>query len=212
MGKNKGGKALRTMVISMLLLIVLCTGVGIGVAKTINYRMNGMKVTGIVTVVGTQDDPNYVESMYRAPNGLFYFCETIFNGSPYVAQSFEGYVLPNEPDKIYRMPDRNLVIVAVILFLIIDSVLIFLFVWSLAIYRINKTLSRRGIHVQGEATMITKRAEFVHDCVMNFEDEEGQLQTVKVRFTKSIPIVGNKYPLLYYKTESGKLLCDLIEL
>lgn len=211
MGKNKGPKALKTMTICAVLLIVLCVSVGIGVSKTIKYRYNGKKVSAVVTVVGVEGDPRYVESMYNF-DGRLRFGETIFNGDPYVAQSFEGYVLPDEPDKIYRMPDRALAIAAIILFVLIGCVLVFLFVWSYAIYRMNKLLSLHGIHVQGEATMITKRAKFVYDCIMNFEDGEGQLQTVKVQFNKSIPIVGEKYPLLYYKTESGKLFCDLIEL
>lgn len=211
MGKNKGPRALKTMVICAILFTILCVGVGMGVVKTMNYKMNGKKVSAVVTVVGSEDDPTYVESMYNF-DGRLRFGETIFNGEPYVAQSFEGYVLPGEPDKIYRMPDTALVVTALFLLFVIDSVLIFLFARANIMYRINKTLSLHGIHVMGELIMMNKRAEFVYDCIMNFKDEEEQLQTVKVQFTKSIPIVGERYPLLYYKTGDGKLLCDLIEL
>lgn len=213
MGKNKGAKSLRTIIVCTLLLIVLTVGVCIGVGKTVKYRVSGVKVEAVITVVGEEGDPDYIEAMYQGEDGRYRYGKVIFNGKPKIGETFEAYVLPDNPlSDIYRMPETWLTVTAIVLFAAIVIVLAVMIAKAAIVHKGNRLLSQHGIHVKGEVITITRKGDFEFDCNVNFRDNEGELHTMIVTFNRSIPQQNGEYPLLYYKDKKGRIYCDLIEL
>ncbi len=213
MGKNKGYNSMMTFIYCLIILVVLPVSIFIGARKTIDYRLNGTPVDAEVAVVTKIGRTAYVvEAIYYDDGGRLHICETVYNGIAHVGDRFTGYVLPDVPDKLYRMPALWVLIVFLMLYGGLVLTCVILLVKSFKVHRENRLLSEKGIIAKAVILNVNKRKSFVYDCFVNFTDSEGTQQTVMVTFTKSVPAPDTECSIVYCYTPGGRLIHDLIEL
>ncbi len=212
MGKNKGYKSMISAIVCFIFMAAGAVCIFLAARTTLTYRFSGKKTVAVVTASMKGGRFRSVEAMYYDENNRPHFCETVYNGIATVGDEFEAYIHPDDPNKLLRMPKTWLIVLFLLLFgsMFIGG-LIGLILSVRTHHRIT-SLSKSGTTVQAEVIMINRRGDFVYDCVMNFVDLDGETQTQTVTFTKTIPAAGEKYPVVYIKTNKGKVFCELIEL
>ena len=213
MGKNKGYRSMIAAMTSFLLLAVLIVSTVLGLRVVLKYRLNGILTEAEVTVAEKHGMTYRTESSYYDENGRMHLAETTFNGVPTVGEKFEGYYLPEEPGKLYRMPHAGLIAAFASIWVILMLVCIIVFIKSIRTHRGNRLLSVHGEPVKARVLAVSRKGRsFVSNCLVSFTDGDGILQNTTVTFNKSIPAVDQECTVLYCKTKKGRLICDLIEL
>ena len=212
MGKNKGYRSMMAVIFSALILIVMSVSVFLGTRKTIQYRISGTPVDAVVTMSSKIANTRYVEAMYYDENNRPHICETVYNGIAAVGDEFTGYVLPDVPDKLYRMPPLWLVLLAGTLFGAMIIISLVVLVKNIRIHRENKMLSIHGQATHAEIVNIQRKGRFKARCYVRFRDDTQTERFAYVTFTKSIPPENGTCKVFYYITPKGKTMCDLIEL
>lgn len=212
MGKNKGYKSMMAIIGCVFFLIAMSVAVFLGGRKTLNYKMNGTPVEARVTQVFKVGKTELVESVYMSEFGFEITADTIFNGSPEVGDVFTGYVLPDEPGEVYRMPPSWLIALFCGVLGLLYILCIVIIILSARTHRHNRLLSVNGIPAKASIMQVTRVKTFVFNCLVSFTAYNGIEYTATVQFTRSVPNADGECSIIYYLTPKGKLIVDLIEL
>lgn len=211
MGKNKGYKALCTMIICIAVFCAAQIALFWFAFTPIKYVISGEKCPAVITVIGDEDDKNYIEAMYDRPNGRSGYAQVLTYGRPDHNEHFDAYVLEGEK-KVFRMPAWWIVTAFFGGYTALMLITVIAGVRAQRVHSAMNQLSKYGKTAKGEIITVTKKRAFCFDCNVSFRDSEGTLQNAFLRFTRTVPKEGETCTVLYHITKNGRLLCENMEL
>ncbi len=200
-----------------LALIVCVPGAFIfGHLNTREYLTDGIPVTVSVTeyeVIGSHADV-YVK--YQAENGEWIraYVTNYGGGSPYLGETFTAYMLPEQPEELYRESDTvtKVFVYALCIACIAGGFAVIIAAFhSRADYRL---LKKHGVEAYAEIYEVTVqnagKKKLVYPAKYRFIDDEGGVHGGTHTFTYRAPEYGEKYPVVYVKKRSGKYISSIL--
>lgn len=212
MGKNVTGKAMRGIIIGLIILIAFPIALWTGYKKHLDYTENGRQVEcTVIELVRGRKGKQYVTVEYIDENGSPRSAEATVNRRVSLDEEFTAYVLDDEPGKVYCPPEKWLIIVLIAVF----GLLIFMGLFGVfgGIYSIRKhnLLLKRGLPARGEVISFWQTEIGTYCANVRFIDNAGE-ERIQEFGTENKPAVGNTVNLVYHMKKNGKCVADIIEI
>ncbi len=180
-----------------------------GFSTTLDYKNNGTPVECTVESI-VRIENEFVEVSYVDDAGKTVYAQAKVNKKAYVGMQFTGYIMPQSPKEVIRMPSKTIVIIALSLASLMAFGCIFATCSNIKWRREYKILKQKGFGTQGQVVS-TSRIDDNHFAKIRFVCHNGAEFTKKFGVEKTIPYVGNTYSLIYYIKSNGKCIAALTE-
>lgn len=182
--------------------------------KNTGYEKDGKKVMCTVYYYKKFLKNYDVRVEYQNDSGETIQAQLVMRGfPPSYNQTIEGYVIPEEPYKVYQKSNIVLIIIMyVLLFLFFAGGAFIICAVCISVSSYN-LLKENGISGTGEIVKIIECTDAkgmkLYDITYVYNDDSGNQQTGKATFERKPPET-DKYTVVYARRRNGKYISEMI--
>lgn len=152
---------------------------------------------------------------YQNDNGETIQAQLVMRGfPPSYNQTLDGYVMPDEPYKVYQESNIILVIIMYAMILLFFAGGVFMLwaaVTSVTDYRLLKAI---GKSCTGEIVEVTmekdNKGKLFYPAKYIYTDDDGNQQTGQTVFDRRPPDNGDRFTVIYARKKNGKYVSEMI--
>lgn len=211
---KKPEKVLTNIFIGILLIVCSVLSFYFVTFKNTGYEENGKKVQCTVCYCRKILKKYDVRVEYQNDSGETIQAELIMRGfPPSYNQTLDGYVMPDEPYKVYQKSNIVLVVLIYILLLLFFSGGVFM-IWAMIMSSSSyNLLKKNGISGIGEIVEVIECTDInkkkLYDVKYVYNDDNGNQQTGRATFERR-PSDTDKYTVVYARKRNGKYVSEMI--
>ncbi|MDE5583457.1 MAG: DUF3592 domain-containing protein [Ruminococcus sp.] len=211
----KKPELLKGIIIGLFLVVISIIMFNVTTFNKTDYKKDGKKVQ--CTVYSYQHILKHydIRVKYKDDSGEFVKAELIMGGfPPHLNQTLDGYVMPDNPHKVYQESNIVLIVLMYALILFFFGAGIFI-LWasfdSSANYRLLKA---SGKSCEGEIFEVTmekdNKGKLFYPAKYSYTDDDGNSQTGTTVFERRPPDIGDKFMVIYARKRNGKYISEMI--
>ena len=192
----------------LLIPAVMLWAIDHGLDLSREYQEDGRKVTCTVTEVVTIGKTQSVTVKYKSEDGEWVEAYCTANGRVSAGQTLEGYVLPDEPYKVYCPPDIAL---KILIYVITGGIA--LGGWAALLSALKEQrqysiLFKNGMPCQAQLTSWHRQQGGIEAQFRVFR-KNGEEKIINITARGGTPVVGEYYDIMLAEDSRGKLTAAL---
>lgn len=211
---KKPEKVLTNILLGIFLIVCSVASFYFVVFRNADYEKDGKKVDCTVYYCQHILKSYDVRVKYKDNSGEWITAQLIMRGfPPHLNQTLDGYVMPDEPHKVYQKSNIIITVAMYVLLFLFFACGIFLIVGMIMCVSRYNFLKKNGKSCIGEIIEVTMekdgKGNFFYPAEYSYTDDDGNQQTGKAIFERRPPET-DKYTVVYARKHSGKYISEMI--